>query len=177
LLAVTAGLAFAAAYRQPAGWARWSWGLIGLGLACWTLGDAYWAWAELILDEQLNVPSLADVAYVGQVCFTLGGILIRPIAHPRDISRGLLALDAAIVLTALTAVTWAVALAPLFDALGTAPLAQVLGVSYPLADLAVVFFLVVMLVRSAESRLATRLLTLGWGAVAIADAMYTVLTA
>src|SRR5581483_11042853 len=55
LLAVTAGLAFAAAYRQPAGWARWSWGLIGLGLACWTLGDAYWAWAELILDEQLNV--------------------------------------------------------------------------------------------------------------------------
>ena len=177
LLATASGLAFGAAYRQPAGRARWSWLLIGLGLGCWMLGDGYWAWAELVLGEQLDVPSLADVAYVGQVVCTLCGILLRPIARPRDINRGLLALDAAIVLSALAAVTWTVALDPLFRALGTAPLAQVLSVAYPLADLAAVFFLVVMLVRSNEYRLSTKLLTVGWGAVAVADAMYSVLAA
>jgi hypothetical protein len=177
LLATASSLAFCAAGRQPAGRARWSWILIGLGLGCWMLGDSYWAWAELVLDEPLAVPSLADVAYVGQVVCVLCGILIRPIARPRDISRALLALDAAIVLSALTAVTWTVALNPLFRALGTTPLAQILSVSYPLADLAAVFFLVVMLVRSTEQRLATKLLTVGWGSVAVADAMYAILSA
>src|SRR5438046_2816355 len=46
LLVAASSLALGAAYRQPRGRARWSWLLIGLGLACWLLGDSYWAWAE-----------------------------------------------------------------------------------------------------------------------------------
>jgi len=177
LLGVAATLAFGAARRQPTGRARWSWLLIGLGLLCWMIGDIYWAWAELVLDAQPDVPSPADVAYVGQVVFTLSGIVLRPLARSRDISRRLLSLDAAIASCALMAVTWTLALGPLFERLGTTPLEQVLGVSYPLADLAAVFFLVVMLIRSAENRLVVMLLTVGWAAVALADAMYTVLAA
>ena len=177
LLGVASILAFSAARRQPAGRARWSWLLIGLGLLCWMIGDIYWGWAELVLDVQPDVPSPADIAYVGQVILTLSGILIRPLAPPRDISRRILALDVAIASSALVAVTWTLALGPLFARLGTAPLEQILGVSYPLADLAVVCFLVVMLIRSAENRLAVKLLTAGWAAIALADATYTVLAA
>jgi hypothetical protein len=177
VLAVAAGLALNASRSQKGLRARWSWLLIGVGLLCWLVGDSYWAWTELVLGMQPSTPSLADVAYMCQVPCMLAGILIRPVGRPRDIRRGLLALDVAIILSALTAVTWTVALGPLFGPLGTAPLAQGLSVSYPLADLAIVFFLIAILVRSTENRLATRLLTLSAGLVAIADATYTLLSA
>jgi hypothetical protein len=53
--------ALVAARLRPVGASCYSWLLIGLGLVSYALGDAYWAWIELVVGEEVSVPSWADL--------------------------------------------------------------------------------------------------------------------
>ena len=179
---VAAGLAaglscLLAARWQAPGRARWSWGLLGLGLLSYAAGDAYWTWAEVVAGEAPGVPSWADLGYLAMVPLALAGIVVRPIRRPRDINRLLLLLDAAVALSGLSALAWVLVLQPLFEGLDTDPLVRAVTLAYPLGDLALRFCLVVLILREARSHPASLAMAAGWAAMALADAAYLVLVA
>jgi diguanylate cyclase (GGDEF)-like protein len=171
------GCALVAAHRQRLARARWSWLLMGLGLLGYALGDAYWAWAELIDGQAPTVPSWADLGYLAMVPLALVGILLRPVLRPRDISRRLLLLDAVIVISCLTAFSWTLVLRPLFADLDTDPMVQAITLAYPLGDIALGFCLAMLILRSARNQPSHVLLLLGWASMALADSAYLALTA
>ena len=60
----------------------WAWGLIGMGVAAWALGDGVWNWYELAADVPVPFPSFADVGYLGAVPFLASGLfLLARIPH------------------------------------------------------------------------------------------------
>jgi hypothetical protein len=75
---LAAVLCLLAARRHPAGRARLSWLLLGLGLASWAAGDGYWAWSEIVLGETPDVPSWADLGYATMVVCVLAGTALTP---------------------------------------------------------------------------------------------------
>lgn len=172
-----AALCLLAGRRHPAGRARVSWMVLGIGLACWAYGDGYWAWSEIVLGETPGVPSWADLGYLSMVVFVLVGTALTPIARPREISRARLALDATIIMAAVGAIAWSVALAPLFHRLETDPLTQAVTLLYPVGSLGSLLLLSILMLRSAETAVSIRLLTIGWGLIAAADVAYVVLAA
>jgi diguanylate cyclase (GGDEF)-like protein len=166
-----------AARRQHPGRARRSWLLLGLGLLTYAAGDAYWTWAECVVGEAPAVPSPADLGYLGMVPLAVAGIATRPIVRPRDLNRRLLLLDAGIALSGMTALCWTLVLGPMFATLDTDPIVQAVTLAYPLGDLALVFCLVVLLLREARSDPPTMALALGAGLMAVADLAYLWLVA
>jgi diguanylate cyclase (GGDEF)-like protein len=179
---VAAGLAagltcLLAARRQATGRARRSWGLLGLGLLSYAAGDAYWTWAEVVVGEAPGVPSWADLGYLAMVPLALAGIIARPIQRPRDINRLLLLRDAGVALSGLCALAWVLVLQPLFAGLDTDPLVRAVTLAYPLGDVALLFCLVVLILREARTRAASVAVVAGWAAMALADAAYLVLVA
>jgi diguanylate cyclase (GGDEF)-like protein len=123
------------------------------------------------------VPSWADLGYLAMVPLALAGIVTRPILRPRDINRLLLLLDAGVALSGLSALGWVLVLQPLFEGLDTDPLVRAITLAYPLGDLALLFCLVVLILREARSHLASLVMVAGWAAMAVADAAYLVLVA
>ena len=174
---IAAMLCLLAARRHQSRRARLSWLLLGLGLICWALGDGYWAWSEIMLGETLTVPSWADLGYSAMVVLVLVGTALTPIARPREISRGRLALDASIVLAAVGAMAWSIVLGPLFKRLETDPLIQAVTLIYPVGSLGSLLLLAILMMRSAETAVPTRLLAIGWALIASADVAYVVLAA
>ncbi|MFN8634689.1 MAG: hypothetical protein U0893_12605 [Chloroflexota bacterium] len=174
---LSAMLCTLAARRQSAWRASLSWLLLGLGLACWAFGDGYWSWLEIVVGESPSVPSWSDVGYVAMVVFVIAGTALHPIVRHRDVSRAHVLIDVAIVLGAVIAVAWTVVLDPLFDSLATAPIAQAVTLLYPLGSLGALALLTVLMLRSAEAPISSRLLALGWACIATADAAYVVLNA
>jgi hypothetical protein len=174
---VAAVLCLLAGRRHQPGRARLSWMLLGIGLACWAYGDGYWAWSEIVVGETPGVPSWADIGYISMIVFVLIGTALTPITRPREISRGRLALDATIILAAIGAMAWSVALAPMFNRLETDPLTQAVTLLYPVGSLGSLLLLSILMLRSAETSVSIRLLTIGWGLIAAADVAYVVLAA
>lgn len=89
----------------------------------------------------------------------------------------MLLIDAAIVLSALGAICWALVVGPLFTALETDPAAQAVTLAYPIGGLAVLFCAITLVLRQARATLASGLLVLGLATLAIADSAYLVLVA
>ena len=44
----------------------------------WGIGQAIWTWYEVVLDQEVPYPGLADVGYLGAVPFLLAGVLLFP---------------------------------------------------------------------------------------------------
>jgi diguanylate cyclase (GGDEF)-like protein len=157
--------------RRSRGPARRSWLLIGLGLACWALGDAAWGGYEVLLGEAPAVPSLADVFYLPTLPLVFAGLLLRPIASPRRISRWFLFLDISVVMSAVVGIAWTLVLGPLFAAAGTGSLEVVVSAAYPLGDAMIVVCLALLLLRERRSSRGTALLVAGWLMTALADSI------
>lgn len=174
---LSALLCVLAARRQPARRAELSWLLLGLGLACWAFGDGYWSWSEIVVGVTPDIPSWSDVGYLPMVVLVISGTALHPIVRQRDVSRAHVVVEVSIVLAAIVAVAWTVVLDPLFTRLETAPLTQTITLLYPLGSVGALFLLTVLMLRSAETSISSRLLALGWALIACADSAYVVLNA
>jgi len=176
LAAILSGvLCLAAGQAQASRRSRLSWFLIGLSLCCWAIGDAYWAWIELVLNQPVVTPSLADVAYLAAAPLVFTGILLRPTLRRRPVSRWLLLIDVCLTMAALLSVSWVLIIGPLFVQLATDPLLQVVSLAYPLADLGVLLCLLVAMLRESENWPPTGFLLLGLTAAAIGDSAWAAL--
>jgi diguanylate cyclase (GGDEF)-like protein len=157
---------------------RRAWICLTVGLTGWAVGEAIWAYYQLILGmEESPFPSVADVAYL---VFPVGAclaLLLFPVGFAGQ-SRTRLVLDGVIVAGALFEVSWVMLLQSAYDGGGESRFALVVSLAYPVTDLVVLTVAVLVLARArTRQRLTLSLLTAGCVLIALADSAFVYLTA
>jgi two-component system, cell cycle response regulator len=150
---------------------RAAWILIGIGIAAWTAGDAYWAF-HLSHQEEIAYPSLADAARLMMFPAAYAGIALLVRARvPRF--HASLWLDGAIGALAIAAVGAAVMYRAIEPATQGDVEAVAVNVAYPLGDLLLVGFVIgaVALTGWRPGR-GLILIALGLSVNAIANGIY-----
>src|SRR5919112_154129 len=148
--------------------------LLGMGILCYVLGQMYFTFYDLVLQQIPPFPSIADVAYLIEYPFFLLGILLLP-ARPIPVaSRARIALDGLMVMTAALTFSWYFVLGPVIQqGTGTA-LAKVVSAAYPLADIVLIACLIILALRPGEHALrgAVYVLALALGFYVVLDSIY-----
>jgi hypothetical protein len=129
-----------------------SWWMLSAGLLSYTVARTLWTVADaLIFPHGVPFPSFPDLFFVLQYpCFFLA-VMLLPSAPPW-VSRLKRILDCLLWTGAATALSWYFILAPKYTQSGMSPLAKLVCLTYPVGDLALLFGLVVALLRPSRSR-------------------------
>jgi hypothetical protein len=124
--------------------------LIGGAIVSYGIGSMVWIWYAQVL-SQPPFPSLADVFYLAFYPLLLAGVLcliprsLSPVTRTRIIFDGLMIVTAALILS------WYFILGPtVLQARETIP-AKIVGAAYPVADLALILCLILVLVEGSRS--------------------------
>ena len=175
--ACACGLAHAWLGRRGAS-ARWTgWLLIALGCASWAVGDTFWTYYEEVA-HTAPFPSGADAGYLGASALILCGVTLL-FGVLRTAGRMRLILDSAIATSGVALLSWYFLVQRLWHQSGVSPLAKWIGVAYPLADVAALFGVLVLLGGVAAGRglrRATILLAGGIVLEALADSLFNLYT-
>ncbi|MHA0286887.1 putative bifunctional diguanylate cyclase/phosphodiesterase [Mycobacterium sp. C3-094] len=166
--AACAGLAA----RSASGRLRRAWSLMTAALAAWTLGDATWFVYEVILRQEVPVPSLADGFYV--VFAALATVAMTQfVAEPLRQSRLRIVLDSITVTLCLFLLAWILVLDDVYSAYREDRAAIIVAFLYPAADIVMLTIAVVTLMRTTGGqRVAISLLAAAITVMAVADSAY-----
>jgi PAS domain S-box-containing protein len=124
-----------------------SWMILAVAQFSYAIGDAIWAYYELVLNES-PFPSLADGPYVLRYLLFLIGMLILPAVQISSRERLKLMLDTGIVMIASIVLFWTLIIAPTIELSADADeLTLLLSVAYPVLDLVLLFALIDLLLR------------------------------
>ncbi|MEV4316820.1 EAL domain-containing protein [Actinocrispum sp. NPDC049592] len=168
--------------RRVTGPQRWWRLLIAVGMFGWSCGQFVWSWHQLVENEGLPSPSLADVGYLSFPVFALPALFVLAKARhrPEDRQRWrpmqwtahfgvAVVLDGLVVIGSLFILVWTSALAALVQATAPDALAWSVAIAYPLSDLVIVVVAVLMVVFDRVDRpYRANLLLLAAGIVALA---------
>ncbi|HET6731974.1 putative bifunctional diguanylate cyclase/phosphodiesterase [Mycobacterium sp.] len=168
---VCAGLAA----RSARGRERTAWIWLTVGLAGWAVGEALWAYYELVARTD-PFPSVADAAYLLYPVCTCVALVLFPVGQS-GLSRTRIVLDALIVAIALFEISWVTALQPVYEDGGDSPFALGLSLAYPVTDIIVVTVALLVLARARSGRMVLILLALGNVLNAVADSIWVYLDA
>jgi len=116
--------------------ARTAWALFAAGLLAWGLGDLYFTLALWDLDE-IPVPSIADVGYLGLYPCFFGGLALLARARGAATTRGLW-VDGAIGALAVAALAATLLFDAIVEGTGGSAATVATNLAYPLADLLLV---------------------------------------
>lgn len=165
------------AARAAAGRLRRAWSLMAAALSAWTLGDATWFVYEVVLREEVPVPSLADGFYL--VFAAVAAVAMTQfVAEPMRQSRLRIVLDSITVTLCLFLLAWLLALNDVYDAYRDDRLAVAIAFLYPAADIVMLTIAVVTLMRTTGGqRVAFSLLAAAIATMTIADSAYAGLAA
>ena len=119
---------------------RAAWILIGVGLAAWTAGDAFWSF-HLSRMEEISYPSLTDAAHLLLFPATYAGIVLLVRARVPKFHASLW-LDGAMGALAIAAVGAALMYPAIDNATEGNASAVATNVAYPLGDLLLVGFVI-----------------------------------
>jgi len=150
------------------------WMILAAAQFTYALGDAIWAYYELILNES-PFPSLADLPYILCYLLYLAGVLTLPAATISFRERLKLFLDSGIVMIASTLLFWTLIIAPTVEQSANADiLTLVLSVAYPVLDLMLLFALIDLLLRrlSFPGQRAILFLALGTCLLIFTDSVF-----
>jgi serine phosphatase RsbU (regulator of sigma subunit) len=148
--------------------------LLGMGILCYVLGQMYFTFYDLVLQQIPPFPSIADLGYLMEYPFFLLGILLLP-ARPIPVaSRARIALDGLMIMTAALTFSWYFVLGPVIRQGGGTVLAKAVSAAYPLADIVLIACLLILALRPGEHalRVAASLLALGLLFVVVLDSIY-----
>lgn len=149
-----------------------AWWLFSGGVLCYAIARTWWTIDDvLIYHNHVPFPSLPDLFFVLQYPFYFLAVILIPFGEYWG-SRLLAVLDALILMTAATAISWYFLLTPLFEASGLSPLAKAVSVGYPVADLFLLLALTLILLRPLrhdEDRPVVALVCVGVVCLIIAD--------
>jgi diguanylate cyclase (GGDEF)-like protein/PAS domain S-box-containing protein len=146
-----AGAACLYAAMRGVGRNRQAWACIAAACVVYGVGDAIWAFYEIVLRSETPFPSFADAAYLGMIpLMFLGLALLSPTA--RGLASFRTALDAVTVIGAATAGVWQFVLRPTYEASDVSLLAKSVGAAYPAGDLVLFFGLFLVLYRYRGGR-------------------------
>src|SRR5919112_1267918 len=148
--------------------------LLGMGVLWYVLGQMYFTFYDLVLQQIPPFPSIADVGYLMEYPFFLLGILLLP-ARPIPVaSRARIALDGLMAVTAALTFSWYFVLGPVIQQGTETVLAKVVSAAYPLADIVLIACLIILALRPGEHALrpAAYLLALALGFYVVMDSVY-----
>ena len=114
-------------------------------------GQAVWTWFEVVLDEPVPYPGLADVGYLGAVPFLLAGVLVFPSHSLRSIGRARAVLDGLITTAAMVFASYGTFLGVVYTASEGELLERGIAVTYPVADVVTVAVVLAVLARRSRS--------------------------
>jgi diguanylate cyclase (GGDEF)-like protein len=176
--AVFATICAGLAAQSASGRQRSAWICLAVGLGGWAVGEAVWAYYQLVLGmEESPFPSVADIAYL---IFPVGACLalvLFPVGYVGK-SRTTLLLDGLIVTGALFEVSWVIILQGVYDARGASRFAVGLSLAYPVTDIVVLSVALLVLARArTRQRITLMLLTAGSALNALSDSAFVYLTA
>lgn len=163
-----------AARRTPHGGRPWL--LLGVAMLLWGLGELLWTWYEVVLENDVPFPSIADVAYLGAVPVALAALLA--FSHGSGARFQLrTVLDGCLVAASFLFASWALVLGPLWAEGSGSRLEQTVSIAYPLTDLvlAVLALLIVEWGNTAE-RVSIRIVAAGLLVMALTDSAFTWMT-
>ncbi|KQS71197.1 bifunctional diguanylate cyclase/phosphodiesterase [Modestobacter sp. Leaf380] len=162
---------------RHAGRTRWSWALLSAGTGCWTLGQAYWSWVEVVQGGEAPFPSVADVGFVAFPLLATASLLLHPTDDGRT-GRWQRTLDALMTSTAVGLVSWETALGAVvsYD-ITEDTLTSALLVTYPVLDVLVITLTVLTLARTTTGRTPLVLVGLGLTSFSVADSGFAYVAA
>ena len=150
---------------------RAAWAMIALGILLWAIGDGYWNFRLLKLDE-IPYPSLADVFYIAGYPVLFAGIAMLTRARLHEVDKGYW-LDGLIGALAVGSVGLAF-LQPAFEGSTEGSLSTiVVNLAYPLGDVMLLSLVVAAIAVSGWRADADwGLLAVGLMVIAVGDAIY-----
>ena len=137
-----------------------------LAFLSFTAAQCAWYYYEL-LREQPPFPSWADVGYLAAYPFLIIGVLTLPARPLGAMQRGRVVMDSLMTIAATATFSWYFLLGPTLLALSQSPLEKVLAAAYPVADLLVLFCLLLTVARARGARPEPGLLPLCVGLLVI----------
>jgi diguanylate cyclase (GGDEF)-like protein/PAS domain S-box-containing protein len=172
---IAAGACSVAAWRHR-GRMRLAWSLLGASALVWAAGESAWSYFEIILEQQVPFPSLADVGFLTAVPLAVAGIALFPGRH-RAASRLASLLDGAIIAGALLLISWATVLGTVYLGGSDSTLSMLLGLAYPISDIVIAVMALLLVGRTAgPARLPLLLVVAGLFANLLADSAFAYLT-
>ncbi|MEU9034742.1 EAL domain-containing protein [Streptomyces sp. NPDC048352] len=157
---------------------RPAWLMFAFSSLMGALGNGIWGWYEVVLDEKVPEPSLADFAFL---CFAPPAIVGLLVLAKRPVTRAgwvCLGLDSWLIGGSLLTLSWSLALANAArtaqsGAPGSVPRAA-LSLAYPLLDIALVSMVLVLhFRRSANNRSAVNTAIAALALTVVSDALFT----
>jgi signal transduction histidine kinase len=129
-----------------------SWWMLSAGLLSYAVARTLWTVADaLTFPHGVPFPSFPDLFFVLQYPFFFLAVMLLPSAPPW-VSRLKRILDCLLWTSAATALSWYFILAPKYMPSEMSPLAKLVCLTYPVGDLALLFGLVVALLRPSRSQ-------------------------
>jgi hypothetical protein len=101
LAALAATVLCLRAGSRQAGRLRLFWWLLALASGAWTLGETIWAVYDLVLREEVPVPSWADVGYLSGIPLAVAALLAHPALRGTGVRQARAVFDGLLVATSL----------------------------------------------------------------------------
>jgi len=150
---------------------RMVWICLSVGMFGWVVSDLLWSYVTHFVADAPPSPGVVDLGYLllpASACFAA---LLVPFGGLRSTLR--IVLDGALVATALFAIAWTTFLRELFEGSNVSSLEFAVAVGYPVGDVAMVTFALVIVAQSPPgNRLCPALLAAGATLLAIFDSAY-----
>jgi hypothetical protein len=153
------------------------WSLLACATACWTIAEIIWGYYALILNEEVPVPSWADVGYLSAIPLAVAALVIHPATRGSGARKTRWVFDALVVATALLFLSWTLVLGPLWRSTDLSTWTGVVSLAYPFGDVVIVFFIVLAIHgMTGTDRRSLWCLLAGLLAMALSDTTFTYLT-
>jgi len=152
------------------------WVMLAIAQLSFTVGDAVWAYYELLLNEN-PFPSPADGFYLLRYLLFLIGVFLLPSVQINSSERQKIVLDTAMVMVTSIVLFWTLTIAPTVEQnIDADKLTLVLSVAYPVMDLMLLFALIDLLLRRINYPFRRALLLLAAGTVSliITDSVFNI---
>jgi diguanylate cyclase (GGDEF)-like protein len=176
LAPVVAAASCARAAVSGSGRTRRAWALLAASAGSWAVGQATWVWYEHLLRRELPFPSLADLGYLAAIPLAAAAMLAFPGRAERATIAVRSLLDGAVIASSLLYSSWALVLGPVFRAGEGSVLEQAIALAYPLGDVVLVTFVLVVVARIRVGGAPVLLLAAGLLSLAVADSGFAYLT-
>jgi signal transduction histidine kinase len=148
-----------------------AWYLLAAGQLSFTVGDAINYTYEWVLQVPAPYPSVADGFYLA--CYALLAtallLMVRGRAPGRDVAS---LIDATIITTGLGMLSWVFLIGPNVRVPDLVLSQRLVSIAYPLCDVLLLAVAVRLWGTGGHGTVASRLLTLGFGALLVADTVY-----
>jgi diguanylate cyclase (GGDEF)-like protein/PAS domain S-box-containing protein len=177
--AIVAAVACLVRARSFAGRMRIGWGLIGLAVMCWGLGESICFYLETLRGVDAPFPSVSDFGYLGMALLAPIGLLVLPSRAQGAASRVRSVIDGLMIAASLVLIAWIFVISPLLDDGNTTGLALYISLAYPLGDIVTITIVLFMLAQQRRhGRTFGQLALVGAGiaAFAVSDIAYAYLS-